>query len=482
MSKSCCETPRNRPWLWLLFGGAAAIVIAVFIGATRTTSVSAPSDPLVVELEGSYASASRPDGQLRTFAITAAPAQLIKPDGAPLEVWAYNGQVPGPTLRVRIGDTVRIEFKNELPQPTTIHFHGVRVPNAMDGVPGVTQPAVPPGGSFVYEFPAVDAGTFWFHPHVRSSEQVERGLYGVLVVEDDSPPAFTRELVWVVDDWKLAEDGQIAEPFNTRHDLAHDGRWGNVVTTNGSRAPTFPARPGERIRVRIVNVANGRVFKLDFGKVRAEGIAFDALYARESFDPSAMDLAPGNRMDVDLVIPRGGSVEISDRFTRTTHPVAVFEVGGDPVATPTFASPAAATVPHWKDALSTPLTKELPLNAQRGGAFGIAWMIDGVAMQHTAHDHAAHTSFTLSRGRFHRLSFVNESGRLHPMHLHGTFFKVIARNGQPADEPFFRDTVLVRPRERVDIGLVPHDVGTWMMHCHILEHAESGMMTLFAVE
>jgi FtsP/CotA-like multicopper oxidase with cupredoxin domain len=107
-----------------------------------------------------------------------------------LKVWAYNGQVPGPVLRVRLGETLRVHFTNNLPEETTIHWHGVRLPNAMDGVPGVTQPPVPPAGEFVYEFTPKDAGTFWFHPHVRASEQVERGLYGVLVVEDASPGVF----------------------------------------------------------------------------------------------------------------------------------------------------------------------------------------------------------------------------------------------------------------------------------------------------
>ncbi|MBK8940574.1 MAG: multicopper oxidase domain-containing protein [Polyangiaceae bacterium] len=128
------------------------------------------------------------------------------------------------------------------------------------------------------------------------------------------------------------------------------------------------------------------------------------------------------------------------------------------------------------------MTRALALNARRGGPYGISWMIAGVAMDHTSHDHPAHASFTLPKGAFSRLSFENESARIHPMHLHGTFFKVISRDGVPTDEPFFRDTVLVRPNERVDIGLVPVDEGTWMTHCHILEHAESGMMTLFRVE
>jgi len=129
------------------------------------------------------------------FELLAAPAELALVDGGKLRVWAYNGQVPGPTFRVRLGETVRVNFTNRLPQATTVHWHGVRVPNGMDGVPHVTQGPVEPGESFIYEFTPKDAGTFWFHPHVRSSEQVERGLYGVLVVEDEKPAPYDRDVV-----------------------------------------------------------------------------------------------------------------------------------------------------------------------------------------------------------------------------------------------------------------------------------------------
>jgi len=222
----------------------------------------------VREFAGSYPLAARPTGQIRSFELVAAPADLPLIDGGRLKVWAYNGSVPGPTLRVRLGDTVRVRFQNQLPQATTVHWHGVRLPNAMDGVPYLTQPPVEPGQSFVYEFTPKDAGTFWFHPHLRSSEQVERGLYGVLIVEDAQPAPYARDLTWVLDDWLLDEGGgpgqerQIFAEFNTPHDLAHDGRWGNALTINGRTHQRLALRAGERVRLRLVNSANGRVFRL----------------------------------------------------------------------------------------------------------------------------------------------------------------------------------------------------------------------------
>jgi FtsP/CotA-like multicopper oxidase with cupredoxin domain len=438
----------------------------------------------VAEFAGSYPAEAAPNGVVREVDLVAAPASIPMFDGRRFDVWAYNGQVPGPTLRLRLGETLRVRFTNQLPQPTTIHWHGMRVPNAMDGVPHVTQPPVAPGATFIYEFTPKDAGTFWFHPHLRSSEQVERGLYGVLIVEDAEPPPFSRDELWVLDDWLLTRDGTLFSQFNTRHDLAHDGRWGNLITVNGRRTPRLTVRPGERLRLRLLNVANGRVFKPDFGTLHGSVIAVDGLYAANPVEMQGIELAPGNRMDLDLEIPAASVAEpivVRDRFTRQELVLAEIAIEGEAVSTPPFASPAQAHVPAWRDAgvRSVP-RKEFHLNARSGGPFGIEWTINGAAMDH--HTHAVTEPLdVLPLGEFSHLRFVNDSARLHPMHMHGVFFKVLARNGSRVDEGHFRDTVLLRPRETVDIGLVPEDPGRWMLHCHILEHAEAGMMTLLEV-
>jgi len=216
------------------------------------------------ELTSAYSMNAPPVSGIQSFELTAAPTSIQQFDGRLLDVWAYNGTVPGPVLRVRLGEEIEVKLHNRLPQPTTIHWHGVRVPNAMDGVPGVTQEAVAPGASFTYRFTPKDAGTFWFHPHVRTAEQVERGLYGVLIVDDAAPRPYSRDEVWVLDDWRLGPDGQIDPNFVTRHDLAHDGRWGQLVTVNGETSQELIVRPGERIRLRLVNTSNGRVYRPDF--------------------------------------------------------------------------------------------------------------------------------------------------------------------------------------------------------------------------
>lgn len=447
-----------------------------------------PSSRLEAELAGAYPVEASPTGVIRDFAITAAPGERdpLTPGAPPLAVWSYNGTTPGPTLRVRLGETVRVTFSNHLPDETTIHWHGVRVPNGMDGVPHATQPPVPPGGTFVYEFTPKDAGTFWFHPHVRSSEQVERGLYGVLIVEDADPPPYSQDVVWVIDDWLLGADRQLDPRFNTPHDMMHDGRWGNVVTVNGRTDETLAVRAGERIRLRLLNASNGRVYVPDLAALGdgARLIAVDGMYLRAPIPPGRFELAPGNRIDLDLTFAPGERREIPvrDTFTRTPQPLATILVDGVAPPALAFPSPAHAVVPLWADALATPVTHELRLNARRGGPFGLEWTVNDVAFAGHSHDSHDHASFHLPRGRFAHLRFTNQSARLHPIHLHGMFFKVLARNGTPVDEGYFRDTVLVHSKETVDIGLVPVDAGSWMLHCHILEHAEAGMMTMISVE
>ena len=500
--------------VWL--GGLSSVVALVVAGGGRAPAPTGPA-----ELEGAYPLEIKARGVVREYGIRAAPTHLPLFGRQSVDVWAYNGQVPGPTLRIRLGETLRVRFHNGLPQPTTIHWHGVRVPNAMDGVPGVTQPPVPPGGDFVYEFTPKDAGTFWFHPHVRASEQVERGLFGVLIVEEAEPPPFSRELVLVLDDWLLGSDFQIDPAFNTGRDLAHDGRWGNVVTVNGERVPQLQVRPGERLRLRLLNVANGRVFAPDFTGLDARVIAVDGLYAGHPIDPSVLELAPGNRLDLDVTIPATAAPDahwaINDVFAaRNTRyalaelrktrpdlaepvdeqaalarisPLPLFRIqaaaptatGSKALPSKPFPSPARAHVPAWAGTATQPARAEFKLDSRLGGPFRIQWTINDQALDHEAHGGGSDLA-VLPYARWSKLRFVNKSFRLHPMHLHGTFFKLLTRNGVAVDEPFFRDTVLIRQQETVEIGLVPVEKGRWMMHCHVLEHAESGMMALLRVE
>lgn len=398
-------------------------------------------------------------------------------------VWSYNGSVPGEEIRIDLGDKLKINFTNNLPEETTIHWHGVRVPNAMDGVPGVTQDPIAPGGKFTYEFTPKDAGTFWFHPHVRGSKQLEKGLYGTLIVEDQISKKYSQDIVWVIDDWRLLDNYQIDPNFVTMHDLMHDGRWGNVITVNGKLEENLLARPGERIRLRIVNSSNARVYSLDFGELDAKIIATDGMYVKRVIEANNFEIAPGNRVDVDIRLPKESnntSFKITDNFTNSRNLLGKIELSGVFVDTPNFDYPTNQNIPDWQNANKTKIDKEYRLNAKRaaGGRMGmmgnIEWTINGKAYPN-------YEPYKFSYNRFNKISFVNESTRLHPMHLHGQFFKVISRNGKAVDEPYFRDTVLLKANESVEIGFVPLDKGEWAQHCHIQEHADAGMMNTIIV-
>ncbi len=456
--------------------------------------IKAYKQELLDEFNGAYPESITPNGKVVEYTLIASEGEVAIIDNIKTRVWNYNGQVPGPILRVKLGETIRVKFTNKLPQETTIHWHGVRVPNAMDGVPGVTQPPIKPGESFTYEFTPKDPGTFWFHPHVRGSEQLERGLYGVLIVEDEYSQKYNQDIALVVDDWLLQNNWQIDPNFVTPMDLMHDGRWGNVITVNSKLQFTQEVKAGERIRLRFVNASNARVYRLYFPKkLNPIAIAVDGMYVRKLFDPNGFDLAPGNRLDVDITIPKnakpGDVFKITDQFTRKTNVLATLKVVEGKVKTPDFKPPANPKVPVWEKAQYIPNDKSYVLDAiiirrpgmGRGMGSGrnmgpeIKWTINGKA-------YPDYEPFTFKYGTFNKFIFENKSPRLHPMHLHGQFFKVVKRNGKVVDEGFFRDTVLVYPRESVEVALVPLDKGRWLNHCHIQEHADAGMMTVVEVE
>jgi FtsP/CotA-like multicopper oxidase with cupredoxin domain len=220
-------------------------------------------------------------------------------------VWSYNGTVPGPEIRVRQGERLRITVENQLAEETTVHWHGVRVPNAMDGVPQLTQKPIAPGESFVYEFDAPDAGTYWYHPHERSFEQVGRGLYGPLIVEEEEPIQVDRDITWVLDDWRLLPDAQISDDFGNFMDASHNGRVGNTVTVNGHILESFPVRAGERMRLRLINAANARIFALEFQDHRSTVIALDGQPVAPH-EPAGGRVILGPAMRADLVFDMTG--------------------------------------------------------------------------------------------------------------------------------------------------------------------------------
>ncbi|MEL6318208.1 MAG: multicopper oxidase domain-containing protein, partial [Pseudomonadota bacterium] len=259
-------------------------------------------------------------GRAAAARLIAAPGEagLVTPDGPATRAWLYNGTAPGPVLRARQGDVLTVAFENRLPEPSTVHWHGLRVPVGMDGAPGLSQPPVAPGESFTYVLPLEDAGTFWYHPHVNSSEQVGRGLHGVLVVEE--PPEIAarlgadRELIWAIDDWRLTDAAQIA-PFGAFHDASHGGRIGNVLTVNGTYLTRTELRAGERIRLRLANVANAQTFRLRFAPLEPWLVALDGHpVAPRRLGEDGLWLGAGQRADLvlDVALAPGATAKVID--------------------------------------------------------------------------------------------------------------------------------------------------------------------------
>lgn len=393
-------------------------------------------------------------------------------------VWSYNDQVPGPTIRAKEGSTIRIDVFNQLKESTSVHWHGLRIDNAMDGVPGVTQEPIAAGERFTYRLKLEEAGTFWYHPHFNAGEQLERGLKGVLIVEERNKLPFTQDLVWLLDDWFLTKDGTIFPHFNTRHDLMHDGRWGNVITVNGQVRPQISAAPGERIRLRLINGANARVFSVSLEGLSARIIAVDGRPVTKIFSFRNFVMSPGNRIDLDITVPAtaaGKSFYLEDIITRKKIKLGKIQVDNVPQkTTPEFEPPTAERFIPANLFSQIDVSKTWDLNVIRGGEYGIGW-----AMNKRLWPDADKAGFEI--GKPIKIRFSNTSSRLHPMHIHGVFFRVLEVNGEPVEEPFTRDTVLVGPRETMVIGFIPEHEGIWLTHCHIQSHADSGMMTTIKV-
>jgi FtsP/CotA-like multicopper oxidase with cupredoxin domain len=422
----------------------------------------------------------------------------ITPEPYPqTDVWCYGGSVPGPEIRLRQGERLQVTVENRLPQDTTVHWHGLRIPNAMDGAPYVTQPPIEPEESFTYEFTVPDAGTYWYHPHAHSAEQVGRGLMGALIIEEREPLPVDRDVVWVLGDFRLEDDASIAGGFDNRMEMSMSGRIGNTVTINGRVPDRFAVRSGERMRLRLVNAAPARIFGLKFKDHRPLVVAFDGQPV-EPHAPEGRRIVLGPAMRTDLILDMTGkpghSAAVLDTFYKGLEYklVEIAYSGEQPLRAQPLLAPAKL--------LPNPVPEPDLANAQRqevtlaggmmggmgtgGGMMGMMggsmWAINGMAV---VNDDMRHMKpvLTLTRGKSYILSIDNRTAWYHPMHLHGHSFRVITRNGARTKYREWRDTVLIPPRERAEIALVADNPGDWMFHCHILDHQEGGMMSIIRV-
>lgn len=436
----------------------------------------------------------------KEFALVAGPgrASLVGSPYPDTDVWSYNASVPGSEIRVRQGDRLRIVVENKLAQETTVHWHGLRVPNAMDGVPFLTQKPITPGEKFVYEFEVPDAGTYWYHPHHHSAEQVGRGLSGALIVEEIEPLRVDRDVVWVLGDWRLQRDASIVNDFGNRMEVMMAGRIGNTVTINGHIPQTMRVRAGERIRLRLVNAAPARIFALEFKDHRPWIVAIDGQPVEPHEPPEGrLLLGPAMRIDValDMNAKPGSTAAVIDSFYRDLSYKLIDLAYGEepslrerPLNPPVRMPGNTMPEPNLDSAEKHVATLEGGMMSGRGmmgmgmsnggrGMGGMGWSINGVA----ANGHDMAPMLNLSRGRSYILAVRNETAWHHPVHFHGHSFRVIARNGRPTRYLEWLDTVLIPPREAADIAFVADNPGDWMFHCHNLDHQGGGMMAVIRV-
>ena len=396
--------------------------------------------------------------------------------GATFKAWGFNGEVPGPTIKARVGDVLEVRLTNRLPEATSIHWHGLRVPAPMDGTDMVQRP-IEPGEKFTYRFKLLDAGTFWYHPHTNETVQMERGLYGALIVRGDDEPVLDGDQVLVFDDLKLDRRGELAK-FGGLVQW-HDGREGDARLVNGKVEPDLAIAAGQMERWRIVNASSARYVRLSIGGAPFQILGTDGGLLEAPVAATEVLLAPADRVDIAVgPFEEGEELAVESlaywRTTikrRKTERFATLHVGP--------AKPSRAVIP---DRLRT-ITPLAPASATptRTVDFGIKYSLRR-GMDFVVNKELHHQDQPVKVGELQVWDVVNSTLMDHPFHLHGFFFQVLAVNGKPPAFVSWEVVVNLPPKSTTRIAWIPDDrPGSWMYHCHILEHHSAGMMGHFDV-
>lgn len=437
---------------------------------------------------------------LREFRLVAGRGEAEIAPGKVYRNWMYNGEFPGPEIRVKEGERLRIIVENQMPEATTVHWHGVPVPNAMDGVPGLTQDPIAPGESFVYEFEATPAGSYIYHSHVGL--QIDRGLIGALVIEERTPHvAYDRDYVLVLDDYLIDDPQPLGGMMGGgREGGRRSGSWrrwwggdrqrgegmmgGGIMGMErqmppyqglliGGRLPhdprVFETKSGERVRLRFINPSGASTLRAAIGGHRMIVTHCDG----RPVEPVTVDsliLGAAERYDVIVEAANPGVWPIVIAAIEGNAPPgrAVLRYADAAASTLRDGAPEGFRSGRQLDYQDLQALETLPMGRPdrvfdlmlRGGMMGSAWTINGQAYPDA-------DLLMINEGEHIRFRMRNHSMMLHPMHLHGHFFRL----GNA-----LKDTVLVAGHMgRAEFDFIADNPGRWFFHCHNIYHMEAGM-------
>ncbi len=455
--------------------------------------------------------------------------------GRTFPMYGFNRQSPGPLIRVVRDATIHVRFRNSIDQPTTVHWHGVRLDNRFDGVPGVTQDAVEPGGEFFYTVHFPDAGIYWYHPHVREDVQQDLGLYGNMLVRSERADYYSPvnlEEVVTVDDILL--DGNELLPFGRGvANFAIMGRFGNVPLINGEDLYRRSVKRGDVVRYYLTNVSNTRTFNLSFDGAPMKLVGADIGRFEREMMVRSVAIAPAQRYVVEVLFERPGRYALTNRIQAVDHMQGDFLFAVDTLGLVTVDDePAEADHREafevlredeelvreidrfrpWfsrkpdKELLLTVHIRDLPIQLMQFIAVDTVYRAPVEWTDPMPHMNWLSTSnevrwilrdvgsgaenmdivWRFTVGDVVKIRLRNDPDAFHPMnhpvHLHGQRFLVLARDGVPNQNLAWKDTALVPVGSTVDLLLEVTNPGNWMLHCHIAEHLEAGMMMAFTVE
>jgi FtsP/CotA-like multicopper oxidase with cupredoxin domain len=438
----------------------------------------------------------------KNITLTAKTAQLNVTNDISLPVWTFNNSVPGPEIRVKQGERVQVILNNTLPEPVSIHWHGVPVPNEMDGIPGVTQNAVQPGESFTYDFIAEVPGTYWYHSHQDSVNQVDKGLYGSFIVEEAEDDV-DRDYTLILDEWSPSSSMNDMDMENMEsmdhgsgdgsdaHESSmegHDMSMYNLFTINGKSGDSVKkviVNEGEKVRIRLTNAGylthNMHLHGHEFKVTSTDG---QTINEPNTLKDQLISIAPGERYDIEFTADNPGEwflEEHSDKVpAKGMKSVIAYENSSErqDQANETVIYPIFDLTKYGKSVESNfsldqkyDLEYTMNLGTEQKNNKEI-FTINGKTYPDTE-------EIKVNTGDLVKVKLVNNSKTdEHPMHLHGHFFQVLSKNGKQLEgSPVLKDTLNLKPGEEYVVAFKADNPGDWMFHCHELHHASAGMVT-----